>query len=315
MTFDVLALLLAAGGGFFAAAIGALHAFIFTGFMGIAGLAIAMAGAGTNFLTFVAFGPVFGPHIAFAGGVAAAAYAARTGKDVGGKDIGVPLISIERPDVLLVGAGFGMLGYVVQFGVSKIPWFGTHTDSIALTVILSAFVARLAFGRTSIFGNLPDGAGWGRFAPRDDAAWVRWHERFVPNTVLGLFAGLLSAGLSIKLAEFFPVIASVANLVFFSLSAMSLLFLSLGLSFPVTHHITIIAGLGALTFLPIVGGNAIVATLIGAVFGMLSAWCAELFARLWHDHGNTHIDPPAAAIWPMTTVVLTLGALLGTAAA
>ena len=123
-----------------------------------------------------------------------------------------------------------------------------------------------------------------------------------------------SAGLSIKLAEFFPVIASVANLVFFSLSAMSLLFLSLGLSFPVTHHITIIAGLGALTFLPIVGGNAIVATIIGAVCGTLSAWCAELFARLWHDHGNTHIDPPAAAIWPMTTVVLTLGALLGTAA-
>ena len=37
MTFDVLALLLAAGGGFFAAAIGALHAFIFTGFMGVAG--------------------------------------------------------------------------------------------------------------------------------------------------------------------------------------------------------------------------------------------------------------------------------------
>ena len=111
-------------------------------------------------------------------------------------------------------------------------------------MILSAFIARLAFGRTSIFGNLPDGAGWGRFAPRDDAAWVRWHEKFVPNTVLGLFAGLLSAGLSIKLAEFFPVIASVANLVFFSLSAMSLLFLSLGLSFPVTHHITIIAGLG-----------------------------------------------------------------------
>ena len=99
----------------------------------------------------------------------------------------------------------------------------------------------------------------------------------------------------------------------FSLSAMSLLFLSLGLSFPVTHHITIIGGLGALTFLPIVGGSAIAATLIGAVFGMLSAWCAELFARLWHDHGNTHIDPPAAAIWPMTMVVL-LAALLVTAA-
>jgi hypothetical protein len=314
MTFDVLTLLLAAGGGFFAAAIGALHAFIFTGFMGVAGLGIAAAGAGTNFLTFVAFGPVFGPHIAFAGGVAAAGYAALRDKDVGGKDIALPLVSIERPDVLAVGAAFGMFGYVVQFGISKIPWFGTHTDSIALTVIISAFVVRLAFGRSSIFGHLPEGAGWGRFAPRDGAAWVRWHEKFVPNTVLGIFAGLLAAGVSLKLAEYFPEIASVANLLFFSLSAMSLLFLSLGLSFPVTHHITIIAGLGALTFLPIVGGNLIAATLIGAVFGMLSAWCGELFARLWHDHGNTHIDPPAAAIWPMTTVVLTLGALLGAGA-
>ncbi len=314
MTFDVLTLLLAAGGGFFAAAIGALHAFIFTGFMGVAGIGIAAAGAGTNFLTFVAFGLVFGPHIAFAGGVAAAGYAALTDKDVGGKDIALPLVSIERPDVLAVGAAFGMFGYDVQFGISKIPWFGTHTDSIALTVIISAFVVRLAFGRSSIFGHLPEGAGWGRFAPRDGAAWVRWHEKFVPNTVLGIFAGLLAAGVSLKLAEFFPEIASVANLLFFSLSAMSLLFLSLGLSFPVTHHITIIAGLGALTFLPIVGGNLIAATLIGAVFGMLSAWCGELFARLWHDHGNTHIDPPAAAIWPMTTVVLTLGALLGAGA-
>ena len=314
MTFDVLTLLLAAGGGFFEAAIGALHAFIFTGFMGVAGLGIAAAGAGTNFLTFVAFGPVFGPHIAFAGGVAAAGYAALRDKDVGGKDIALPLVSIERPDVLAVGAAFGMFGYVVQFGISKIPWFGTHTDSVALTVIISAFVVRLAFGRSSIFGHLPEGAGWGRFAPRDGAAWVRWHEKFVPNTVLGIFAGLLAAGVSLKLAEYFPEIASVANLLFFSLSAMSLLFLSLGLSFPVTHHITIIAGLGALTFLPIVGGNLIAATLIGAVFGMLSAWCGELFARLWHDHGNTHIDPPAAAIWPMTTVVLTLGALVGAGA-
>ena len=110
MTFDVMALLLAAGGGFFAAAIGGLHAFIFTGFAVLAGQAILMGGGSGDFLSFVAFGPLFGPHIAFAGGVAAVAYAARTDKEVGGKDIGVPLISLERPDVLLVGAGFGMIG-------------------------------------------------------------------------------------------------------------------------------------------------------------------------------------------------------------
>jgi hypothetical protein len=316
MTFDVMALLLAAGGGFFAAAIGGLHAFIFTGFAVLAGQAILMGGGSGDFLSFVAFGPLFGPHIAFAGGVAAVAYAARTDKEVGGKDIGVPLIALERPDVLLVGAGFGMIGYILQFGISKIPGFGSLVDSIALTVILSAFIVRLAFGRTSIFGNLPDGAGWGRFAPRDDAAWVRWHERFVPNTVLGFGAGLLAAGVCLKLAEFYPTWAEngAAYTFVFGISAMSLLFLSLGLSFPVTHHITIIGGLAALKFLPIVGGHPIPAMFIGAVGGMCSAWCAELFARLWHDHGNTHIDPPAAAIWPMTLIVNVLAALLITAA-
>ena len=40
------------------------------------------------------------------------------------------------------------------------------------------------------------------------------------------------------------------------------------------------------------------------------AWFAEAGARLFHDHGNTHIDPPATAIWPATTVVLGLAALL-----
>jgi hypothetical protein len=310
--FDVLSLLLAAGGGFFAAAIGGLHAFVFTGFLVLAGQAVIMGGGTPDLLTYGAFGPLFGPHISFAGGVAAVAYAARSGKEVGGKDIGVPLIGIERPDVLLVGAGFGMIGYVIQFLLAKIPGIGGLWDSVALTVILSAFIVRLVFGRSSIFGNLPEGSGWGRFAPRDDAAWVRWHEKTVPNVVLGLFTGLLAAGVCLKLAEFYPnwAQAGAAYTFVFGISAMSLLFLSLGLSFPVTHHMTIIGALAALKFLPIVGGHPIPAMFIGAVAGMCSALMAELFARLWHDHGNTHIDPPAAAIWPMTLIVNGLAALL-----
>jgi hypothetical protein len=264
-----------------------------------------LAGGSSDFLSYVAFGPVFGPHISFAGGVAAVAYAAHTArnKDVGGKDIGVPLIQLERPDVLAVGGVFGMFGYVLQFLISKIPVFGGLVDSVALTVLLSAFVVRLVFGRSSIFGHLPEGAGWGRFSPRDDAAWVRWHERFVPNTVLGLGVGLLAAGTVVKLAQVYPQWGQngAAYTLFFGLSAMSLFFLSLGLSFPVTHHMTIIAALAALKFLPAVG--PIGAMLIGAVAGMVSAWAGELFARLWHDHGNTHIDPPAAAIWIMTLLV------------
>jgi energy-converting hydrogenase Eha subunit A len=322
MTFDVFSLLLAFGGGFFAAAIGGLHAFIFTGFLALAGHVLLFATGSSDFLGYTAFGPLFGPHIAFAGAVAAVAYAGHmnrnveVGGEVGGKDIGVPLIQIERPDVLVVGGLFGMFGYVCQFLISKIPGFGGLTDSVALTVIISAFIARIAFGRSSIFGHLPEGAGWGRFAPRDDAAWVRWHERFVPNTILGFVVGLLAAGVCIKLAALYPEWGSngSAYTLIFGLSAMSLLFLSLGLSFPVTHHITIIGALAGLKFLPIIGNHPIPAMIIGGVAGMFSAWFAEFFARLWHDHGNTHIDPPAAAIWPMTLIVNGLALLFASGA-
>ena len=120
-------LLAAFAGGAFGAAIGALPAFCFTGFAVIAGEAanaIGLSGAGSGVelgasgLTgLVGFGPVFGPHIAFAGGAAAAAYAAKKEgamppqEDGGyhpGKDIAYALGT--RPDVLAVGGVFGIFG-------------------------------------------------------------------------------------------------------------------------------------------------------------------------------------------------------------
>src|SRR6056297_3362187 len=78
-------LLAAFAGGCFGAAIGALPAFCFTGFAVIAGEAanLLSVGAGesvslgASITGSVGFGPVFGPHVAFAGGAAAAAYAAK----------------------------------------------------------------------------------------------------------------------------------------------------------------------------------------------------------------------------------------------
>ena len=63
-------------------------------------------------------------------------------------------------------------------------------------MIISAFVVRLAIGRSSLSGDLPEGSGWGRFAPRDGVAWIRYHERFGQLTVLSLFVGLLAAGVA-----------------------------------------------------------------------------------------------------------------------
>lgn len=80
MDFSLLMLFLAAfGGGLFGAAIGGRSAFILAGFMVMTGVTNSLAGGGFDFLGQVAFDPVFGLHISFAGGVVAAAFAARRG--------------------------------------------------------------------------------------------------------------------------------------------------------------------------------------------------------------------------------------------
>ncbi len=312
MEFSFVAALAAAAGGFFGAAIGALQSFVFTGFLVLVGVVALIADPASTILGSIAFGPAFGPHIAFAGGVAAAAYAARKSELVG-KDIVTPLAKLARPDVVLVGAVFGVFGYVVQKLIAQIPWFGAHTDSIALTVIVSAIVVRVVFGRTRLFVHNGTGAsGWAAYSPSDNGRWIEGQERFVPNTVLGIFVGLLSAFVAVTLVQSMPQLGGAAPTFMFGISAVSLLLLSLGLSVPVTHHITLPAGIAAVTFLPLVGGEAWVAMLIGAAGGLLGAWLAEIFSRLWLAHGDTHVDPPAAAIWPATTVILGAAALAAT---
>lgn len=308
MEFELFDFLASAGGGAFGAAIGALQAFIFTGFLVLAG-AVGLVADNDTVLNFWAFGPVFGPHVAFAGGVGAVAYAARKGYGgIEGKDIVTPLISLGRPDVLVVGGLFGMFGYVVNAIVATIPWFGSNTDTIAFTVIISGITARLVFGRSGLFGNVPEGSGWSRFAPTESANWIRYHEKFGQSTTLGLFAGLVAAGGAIAFITSFGNDPAGGHTLIFGASAMSLLFLSLGMSVPVTHHMTLPAAVAAVNFLPVFGDNPVAALIVGAIFGMLGAWVGEFFSRLLHIHGDSHIDPPAAAIWPTTTLALAAAA-------
>ena len=80
MEIDIFWLIAAFGGGAFGAAIGGQTAFIFTGLLYLTGLGVYMAGIdAAPYMNSVVFGPVFGPHIAFLGGAAGAAYAAKVG--------------------------------------------------------------------------------------------------------------------------------------------------------------------------------------------------------------------------------------------
>jgi hypothetical protein len=279
MDITTVALLASFGGGVFAAAIGTLPAFIFTGFMVIAGVAAAAAGGGDVIISQVAFGPFFSPHISFAGGAAATAYAARRGLMPSGRDITVALMGLNRPDVLLVGGLFGALGYLGERGLAALGWV-PWTDTIGVTVVLSAIVARLTFGRTGLFGKVASGGS--QFKTSNDAQWLAWQESPAQIAVIGVGVGLSSAYAAMALGA-----DGGGAVLGFGVAAATLVFLQFGGKVPVTHHIALPAALTALA-----SGSIVV----GAAFGIISALLGEFFSRLFLIHGDTHIDPPAAAI-------------------
>jgi len=158
----VVLLIAALAGGAFGAALGALPAFVFTGFVVVLGEGLAVlegelggldaVGAGniaTGITGTIGFGAVTGPHIAFAGGVAATAYAGGKYPEMEPDDwdyhFGKNILYAfgTKPDILAVGAIFGAVGMLFTRIMGGV---GFPTDNIALSVVATAFLARLAFG-------------------------------------------------------------------------------------------------------------------------------------------------------------------------
>jgi hypothetical protein len=285
-------------GGAFGAAIGALPAFIFTGFMVIGGEAAGAVGlegasegaalTGTGFTGYLGFGPVFGPHISFAAGAAAAAYAAKKGYIDDGKNI-LWAAGTNNLDVLLVGGVFGILGLV---GTGLGRTVGIPTDNIALMVFVSALIHRVAFGYSVIGEVTGDGlfdlSPWERDEDEAPGIWLPWQYQWSGVAMLGLIGGILGAFL-------YQVTGSA--LIGFGISAASLVFLQCGVdNIPVTHHITLPGSVGA--YGAATGDlGAVAVILFGALFGIFGAVMGEVLERLFYMHGETHVDPPAGAIF------------------
>jgi len=327
-------LIAAFAGGAFGASVGALPAFVFTGIMVIAGEAGGLEGVTGS----VAFGAFFGPHVSFAGGAAAAAYAAKQGYMSTGFDFheakNITHALGTKVDVLVVGGLFGILGAVIrQVSVG----FGMPWDPIAMGVVLSALFHRLFLGyslvgnvegrglfdmtpfereekRSSDAGAVPD-----HFKPATDRfavePWLPHQYKWSNVAFLGLTAGLLGAYAAVETGS--PFLA-------FGISAASLLFLNLGVEqFPVTHHVTLPASTIALAVVAsgdgvqnalITGASDVTALIVGGLFGAICALFGEAFQRVFFSHGDTHWDPPAAAIVFGTFVIALLyfGGVLGT---
>lgn len=271
MNLDPNVLVAVFGGGCFAAAIGALPAFIFTGFLVLAGVALAVATGKPVILDSVAFGPYFGPNVAFAAGVAAVACAARMGLTPAGNAITQGMHKTKSFVVMLVGGLFAVGGHIVAQALNAVKF---PSDNIAVAVVVSGCVARLMFGKTGLFGKSDKPK---RLGPAADTLAM--------NLMFSAAIGFLAAYVGALTGQ--PALG-------FGISAVSLIFAQMGFDIPATHHITLPAAVAAAAF-----GNL----WMGAVFGALGFLLGDFGGNLLNTNVDTHIDPPAFAISILTLVV------------
>ena len=231
---DILALIAAFGGGIIGAYMGALPAFIMTGIYALVGGVLTAAGVGGDVaVNYLAFGSFVGPHIAFAGGVAAAGYAGRKGKLASGTDILSSLNGLGEPDVLLVGGIFGVLGFLIHYCIGLLPVIGSAgpatTDLPGITVFILAVVTRLAFGKTGLTG---------KYTGSGKREWFATGKGFVYNVVLGGGIGIVVSFIAAFLYENeFTAAFSIFPIVCFGFAAITLIFTQTGFATPATHHL------------------------------------------------------------------------------
>lgn len=292
MAFDPLFLIAALGGGLLGAAIGGLPIFIICGAAAIIGAGITAATGNANFSNLVAWGPLLGPQVSFAGGAAAAIYAVKRGKMTNGRDIGTALAGLDAPDVLLIGALFGALGYILQWLFSNLPAIGGigFTNPIALSIICNAIIARLVFGKTGVFGKVRKGDN--RWRASDVGAWIPWESNPLQLLVIGLGFGIVVS----YMTKIFPAAG-----LWFGVAAFSLVFLEFNVKVPVWHHVA----LAAEQVMVVAAADMY----WGIAFALLAVFLGEFYAMLFTAHGDSHIDPPSAALFTTFTIMAILKAV------
>ena len=271
--------ILALVGGILGAGLGALPSFILCGIFFIIGTIIFLITGDQSFNMVVTWGPVIGPHTAFAGGIAAAAYAARRGRLESGRNILKPLYSLKSISVFLVGALFGLLGLLFTWAATLIPTGQgiSWVNPIALSITLNGMLTRLILGKTGLLGYRAEKQSL--WIPSREENVFPWH--MPPFTLL-----LMSLGLSVPTAFLALYLPQVSGLLF-GLAAVSLILIVFGCRIPVVLHIILAVQLVAAST-----GNI----WWGVSFGILAALLADIFVCLFLDRGDTHIDPAALAL-------------------
>jgi len=280
---------------------------------GEVGNAAAGAATGTpaalGLTSLIGYGPALGPHVAFAGGVAAAAYlgrheAAESFPYHRAKDVFTP--NGAGVDALLVGGAFGVIGYWLA---ALARTFAVPADPVMASVVVSGLLARIAFGYPLV-GSIRDGLldmrpyerGEIRTAldgtEEDEVTrlavepWAPQQHRWLQQALLGVVVGIVAAYVTYVTQRYYLA---------FGLALVPLGITVAGVDrLPVVHHVAFPAGIAALS-MPAHGIE--VALALGIGFGVASALLAELGGRVLYAHADTHVDPPAIAIVATTLAI------------
>lgn len=282
MGIEPLMVIGAFGGGILGAAMGALPAITLWGaVLMVAGLAGVITGEPVRVWD-IAFNPLFGAHIVYAGGAAALAYAWSRKAIDSGLNFLQPLAGLGRADILLVGGVFGAIGMVLERVGTALS---LPTDTVALSVVLTGWLARVLFDPKwrANRGKGEEGETW----------WPNGKE-------LGL---LVALGCGVGLAGGIAAVKIGDPLLPFGLALLFLAYLQMGFSGQPWHHIVLVAGLAALQ-----GGGTVNAMVWATVLGGATAIVSYLFSKWWIVRTNSYIDPPVTSIAVGKTIVIALAA-------
>jgi hypothetical protein len=330
----------AALGGALGAALGGYLALGALGCLVALGELLALLDVALPVATPLGYGVVLGPHVVLGGGVAAAAYGARRGfPDESfpyhpAKDVTTPLAG--ESGALGVGAAFGVFGVGVAtaYAALDVPF-----DPVAATVVLSAFVHRVALGYPlvgAVRGGVLDLSPYERGDRREpmtdggtpvdgavDGADPTGRPDYTPRLVVEPFApyqadwstaAALGGGVGVLAAGVTYLTAS-AHLAF-GLAAALLLGFAVRGAVPVVYHVAFVAGLSVLALGPANPTPAALAATtslpvalgVGALAGVATALLGELLERLFYAHADTHFDAPFAALLLASVVLAVLDA-------
>lgn len=305
----VITILAAFGTGVFASAIGALPIVILTGFGVCIGMIGIVSGSDFNWINGMVFSMFLGPQVSFAPACFAACYAKKKGYLESSMDIITPLITLEKPDTLLVGGVCGVVGWYMN--VFLATCFAGKIDTVAFTIFIMGLACRVLLGGDGLHGlvgRVPEGKT--RFGIKSCSCWLphMTEATGLKMVLIGGSVGAMSAYLTVLMMQKYVEtgnegLAAVAALPMWGIAIVSCFLLVAGYRIPVFHHISYISALAAKMVFT-AGGSPEKCLLWGICFGAAGAFAADFLARLFCVNGEGYVDPPTMAVAVSSVLLL-----------